>query len=165
MEISRPVRFSISNARNFLQHNQPAEAIANYLAVLKTMPVDTRKRYVTEMMTTLSIYLKSESESYRALEVLNNVSGLYEFEFSMWKIYAEWMFNRGMHLHFSCPCGNNNLFGVISCLSEQTLFFAIATITSLLRYPRYFKVILLIHWKCSRGPWRLRALMLTGCTR
>ena len=60
LSLSGTVRFSISNARQQFKQREFAEAVLNYIAVLKSHPVESRGRYLIEFLEALRAYLQQE---------------------------------------------------------------------------------------------------------
>lgn len=89
------MRFSISNARLHANRGELADSIVNYLAVLRTLGSDIRRRYTEEFLDALQNYVRWETNRTRVREVLNAASTLYEDNFGVLRIYAEWLYSEG----------------------------------------------------------------------
>jgi hypothetical protein len=61
---SRTVRFSIENARTQFKQKEFAEAILNYIAVLKNQSNDIRLKYLDEYLGCLRAFLYEEINVY-----------------------------------------------------------------------------------------------------
>ncbi|KAI1705375.1 ribosomal protein l11 methyltransferase (PrmA) domain-containing protein [Ditylenchus destructor] len=95
---STSLRFSIASARLHATRSEYTDSIVNYLAVLRSLAPDGRRRFFVEFVNVLQAYLKAEKSRFKLKEVLHAASSLYEYEFGIWRLWAEWAFEQGEYL-------------------------------------------------------------------
>jgi hypothetical protein len=61
---TEPARYSLSNARLYSSQRQYSLAILNYIAVLKSLPTENRKKYLEEFLVTFRAFLHREANVY-----------------------------------------------------------------------------------------------------
>jgi len=89
------IRFSIAAARSHAAKDEPLEAIVHYIAVLKSLSTDWRRQFLSEFLRALQAYLKWEKSAAKVREVLTVSSSLYQHEYGVWRVWAEWLFAQG----------------------------------------------------------------------
>lgn len=107
---SRTVRFSIENARTQFKQKEFAEAILNYIAVLKNQSNDIRLKYLDEYLGCLRAFLCEEinvyfyfnykinltfSQDSYVKDILQISSSIYGSEFRFFRVEAEYHFQQG----------------------------------------------------------------------
>ncbi|KAL3120320.1 hypothetical protein niasHT_001133 [Heterodera trifolii] len=97
------LQFSISNARYHFKKREFAEAVLNYVAVLKMIPVVPspaesgigRRKFKDEFLGALRAYLRNEYDDSRVDQVIQLAQTIYPNESSLWSTIAECFFDRG----------------------------------------------------------------------
>ena len=106
LPVSTSLRFSIANARLHTAKREPLEAIVNYIAVLRSLSQDGRRQFTTEFLKALKSYLAWERNRTKVREVLMVSSSLYQFEFGVWRVWAEWLHEQGEYqcIEYTMQC-------------------------------------------------------------
>ena len=66
---AEPTRYSLSNARLYSSQRHYSLAILNYIAVLKSLPTENRRKYLEEFLVTLRSFLHREANVYIFKEI------------------------------------------------------------------------------------------------